>query len=545
MFITQLGLFIFIYMLRSLLLVPFILNFQYVLAQTLSPSDSVAYHYGQTITQEELREHLQIIASDEMEGRETGTEGQKKAAAYIAGYFAGLDLPPIMGDTSYYQTYPIVESEWQEPYVEIEGQRFNFLKDFYSFYRLTESIDTSFSQITFAGYGISSEKYDDYLEVDFTGQALLVLSGEPKSPDGDYYVTKSSTPSRFTQNLMASLGTKRTLAGIEDASLVMVVDDNFKQHLNRYALAARRPALELKQTRNEPSLIIISPEMAIALSGKYDLAKLQQRIDKKGKSTSFTRDVSFTVNLGQENRQITSENVLGFVEGSDLKDEIVVVTAHYDHIGKQRNKINNGADDDGSGTVAVLEIAEAFVEARREGHGPRRSMLFMTVSGEEKGLFGSQYYTENPVFPLENTIANLNIDMVGRVDRIHTSSDDYVYIIGSDRLSTELHEINEEANRTFTKLYLDYRYNAEDDPNRFYYRSDHYNFAKNNIPVIFYFNGTHADYHRPSDTIEKINFDLLQKRAQLVYFTAWQLANQDQRIVVDNGEATSDEQGRD
>ncbi|MGD1893786.1 MAG: M28 family peptidase [Cyclobacteriaceae bacterium] len=532
-------------MLRSSLLVPFILNFQYVLAQTLSPSDSVAYHYGQTITQEELREHLQIIASDEMEGRETGTEGQKKAAAYIAGYFAGLDLPPIMGDTSYYQTYPIVESEWQEPYVEIEGQRFNFLKDFFSFYRLTESIDTSFNQITFAGYGISSEKYDDYLEVDATGQALLVLSGEPKSPDGDYYVTKSSMPSRFTQNLMASLGTKRTLAGIEDASLVMVVDDNFKQHLNRYALAARRPALELKQTRNEPSLIIISPEMAIALSGKYDLAKLQQRIDKKGKSTSFTRDVSFTVNLGQENRQITSENVLGFVEGSDLKDEIVVVTAHYDHIGKQRNKINNGADDDGSGTVAVLEIAEAFVEARREGHGPRRSMLFMTVSGEEKGLFGSQYYTENPVFPLENTIANLNIDMVGRVDRIHTSSDDYVYIIGSDRLSTELHEINEEANRTFTKLYLDYRYNAEDDPNRFYYRSDHYNFAKNNIPVIFYFNGTHADYHRPSDTIEKINFDLLQKRAQLVYFTAWQLANQDQRIVVDNGEATSDEQGRD
>ncbi len=545
MFITQLGIFIFIYMLRSSLLVPFILNFQYVLAQTLSPSDSVAYHYGQTITQEELREHLQIIASDEMEGRETGTEGQKKAAAYIAGYFAGLDLPPIMGDTSYYQTYPIVESEWQEPYVEIEGQRFNFLKDFFSFYRLTESIDTSFNQITFAGYGISSEKYDDYLEVDATGQALLVLSGEPKSPDGDYYVTKSSMPSRFTQNLMASLGTKRTLAGIEDASLVMVVDDNFKQHLNRYALAARRPALELKQTRNEPSLIIISPEMAIALSGKYDLAKLQQRIDKKGKSTSFTRDVSFTVNLGQENRQITSENVLGFVEGSDLKDEIVVVTAHYDHIGKQRNKINNGADDDGSGTVAVLEIAEAFVEARREGHVPRRSMLFMTVSGEEKGLFGSQYYTENPVFPLENTIANLNIDMVGRVDRIHTSSDDYVYIIGSDRLSTELHEINEEANRTFTKLYLDYRYNAEDDPNRFYYRSDHYNFAKNNIPVIFYFNGTHADYHRPSDTIEKINFDLLQKRAQLVYFTAWQLANQDQRIVVDNGEATSDEQGRD
>jgi len=532
-------------MFKSILLVPLVLNFHVILAQNWSPSDSVAYRYGQTIAQEELQEHLQILASDEMEGRETGTEGQKKAAAYLAGYFAGLDLPPIIGDTSYYQTYPIVESEWQKPYMEIEGQRFSFLKDFYSFYRLTESIDTSFSQVTFAGYGISSEKYDDYQEIDVTGQAVMVLSGEPKSPEGDYYVTNSPSPSRFTRNLMASLGTKRTLADIEDAALVMVVDEDFKQHLDRYALAARRPALELKQSRNEPSLIIISPEMAAALSGKYDLAKLKQRIDKKGKSTSFTRDVSFKVDLGKETRQITSENVLGLVEGSDLKDEIVVVTAHYDHIGKQGKVINNGADDDGSGTVAVLEIAEAFVEAKRQGYGPRRSILFMTVSGEEKGLFGSQYYTEHPVFPLENTIANLNIDMVGRIDRAHSADSNYVYVIGSDRLSTELHEINEKANRTFTQLDLDYRYNAADDPNRFYYRSDHYNFAKNNIPVIFYFNGTHADYHRPTDTVEKINFDLLQKRTQLIYYTAWQLANQDQRIVVDNEETTPNQQGRD
>ncbi|MEQ9443450.1 MAG: M28 family peptidase, partial [Cyclobacteriaceae bacterium] len=227
------------------------------------------------------------------------------------------------------------------------------------------------------------------------------------------------------------------------------------------------------------------------------------------------------------------ENVLGYVEGGDLKEEVVIVTAHYDHIGKQGEVINNGADDDGSGTVAVLEIAEAFAEAKKQGYGPRRSVLFMTVSGEEKGLFGSEYYTENPVFPLENTVANLNIDMVGRIDPTHASDSNYVYVIGSDRLSTELHQINEQVNNTFTKLDLDYRFNAANDPNRFYYRSDHYNFAKNNIPVIFYFNGTHADYHRPSDTVDKIQFDLLQKRAQLVFHTAWQLANQEQRITVD------------
>ncbi|MEO0332460.1 MAG: M28 family peptidase, partial [Bacteroidota bacterium] len=189
--------------------------------------------------------------------------------------------------------------------------------------------------------------------------------------------------------------------------------------------------------------------------------------------------------------------------------------------------------DDGSGTVTVLEVAEAFVEAKEAGNDPRRSVLFMTVSGEEKGLFGSKYYTEYPVFPLRQTIANLNIDMVGRIDPYHAEDSNYVYIIGSDRLSTELHQINEEANQAYTQLDLDYRYNAEDDPNRFYYRSDHYNFAKNNIPVIFYFNGTHADYHRPTDTIEKISFPLLQKRAQLVFHTAWKLANRDERIVVD------------
>lgn len=495
--------------------------------------DTLAAHYAQTITSEELREHLQIIASDDMEGRETGTVGQKKAAAYIAGYFAGLDLPPVVGDTAYYQTYPIVQKEWSKPYVDINGTRFTFMEDFFSLFHLADPLDTLFTQITFAGYGISSEKYDDYDGVDVTNQAVLVLAGEPQDKDGNYYVTNSTEPSRFTKNLMASLGTKRTLAGIEDASLVMVVDEQFKQHVNRYSMVARRPSLALKNSKPSSSLIIISPKMAQALRGKNDLKKLRRRIDQKGRSSNFTNDVSIEINLRQNINEITSENVLGFVEGQEAKDELVVVTAHYDHIGKKGELINNGADDDGSGTVTVLEIAEAFAEAKKVGHGPRRSVLFMTVSGEEKGLFGSKYYTEHPVFPLENTVANLNIDMVGRIDPPHQQDSNYIYVIGSDRLSTDLHQINESVNETYTQLDLDYRYNAEDDPNRFYYRSDHYNFAKNDIPVIFYFNGTHADYHRPSDTIEKINFALLQKRAQLVFHTTWELANRDERIVVD------------
>jgi Zn-dependent M28 family amino/carboxypeptidase len=228
-----------------------------------------------------------------------------------------------------------------------------------------------------------------------------------------------------------------------------------------------------------------------------------------------------------------SENVVAFIEGSEKPEEIIVISAHYDHLGMTDEDIYNGADDDGSGTVAIMKIAEAFQKAVEKGNGPKRSILFLHVTGEEKGLLGSKYYVNYPIFALANTVANLNIDMIGRVDEAHTDTPDFVYLIGSDKLSTELHTISEEINSKFTNLLLDYTYNDENDPNRFYYRSDHYNFAKNNIPIIFYFNGTHEDYHRPSDTPDKINYEVLAKRTQLVFFTAWELANRAERVVVD------------
>ncbi|WP_205618122.1 M28 family metallopeptidase [Neotamlana sedimentorum] len=230
-----------------------------------------------------------------------------------------------------------------------------------------------------------------------------------------------------------------------------------------------------------------------------------------------------------------SENVLAYIEGSEKPNEIVVISAHLDHIGiSSDGEINNGADDDGSGTVAVLEIAEAFNEAKKAGNGPKRSILFLHVTGEELGLYGSSYYTNvDPVFPLENTVVDLNIDMVGRVDAKHEGGENYLYLIGSDKLSTELHQLSEEINKKYFNLEFDYTYNAINDPNRFYYRSDHYNFAKNNIPVIFYFNGTHADYHRPSDTPDKINYEFLETRTRLIFTTAWEIANREERLKVD------------
>ncbi|MAO09696.1 MAG: peptidase M28 [Flavobacteriaceae bacterium] len=233
-----------------------------------------------------------------------------------------------------------------------------------------------------------------------------------------------------------------------------------------------------------------------------------------------------------------SENVVAFIEGSEKPDEIIVLSAHYDHVGmREDGTIYNGADDDGSGTMAMLEIAEAFQQAVKDGNGPKRSILFLHVTAEEIGLFGSRYYTENPIFPLENTVANLNTDMIGRIDPDKKDNPNYIYLIGSDKLSQELHNVSEEVNEKYINLELDYKYNDENDPNRFYYRSDHYNFAKNNIPIIFYFNGTHEDYHKPTDTPDKIEYELMTKRTQLIFQTAWEVANREGRISADKLES--------
>ncbi|MCW8981036.1 MAG: M28 family metallopeptidase [Altibacter sp.] len=229
-----------------------------------------------------------------------------------------------------------------------------------------------------------------------------------------------------------------------------------------------------------------------------------------------------------------SENVVAFIKGSEKPEEVIVLSAHYDHVGTDKNGVvYNGADDDGSGTVALLEIAEAFQQAVKDGNGPKRSILFLHVAGEEIGLWGSKYYTDNPIFPLENTVTNLNIDMIGRIDPDKKDNPNYIYIIGSNMLSEELHELAFEVNEAYGDLELDEKYNSQDDPNRFYYRSDHYNFAKNNIPVIFYFNGVHEDYHRPTDTPDKIEYPLMTKRTRLIFQTAWEIANREDRITAD------------
>ena len=250
-------------------------------------------------------------------------------------------------------------------------------------------------------------------------------------------------------------------------------------------------------------------------------------------ATSFYQAVPASFMNSRRGTLKDSENIWAFVEGSEFPNEIIVISAHYDHIGIEDGEVFNGADDDGSGTVALLEMAQAFQKAKSDGKGPKRSILFLHVTGEEHGLHGSRYYSENPLYPLANTVADINIDMIGRRDDLHPNTNNYVYVIGSDRLSSELHSITNEVNDKYLKMDLDFRFNARDEPNRYYFRSDHYNFAKNGIPSVFLFNGVHEDYHKPGDTPDKIEYDALEKRTQLSFAIAWELANRKDRIKVD------------
>jgi hypothetical protein len=270
-------------------------------------------------------------------------------------------------------------------------------------------------------------------------------------------------------------------------------------------------------------------------AGKYLISQYQQNQVSfpKGASDFYQAVPASFLNKKRNNNLADSENIWAFIEGSEKPEEVIVISAHYDHVGIENGEVYNGADDDGSGTSALLEIAQAFQTAKKAGHGPKRSILFLHVTGEEHGLLGSRYYSENPLFPLANTVADVNIDMIGRRDALHADTNNYVYIIGANRLSSELDHISATMNQKYVGLDLDYRFNDPKDPNRFYERSDHYNFAKFGIPSVFFFNGVHADYHKKSDEADKIEYDALEKRTQLAFVIAWELANRKDRIVVD------------
>ncbi len=511
--------------------------------------DPLRKTYAQTITAADLKMRLSIIASDSFEGRETAKKGQHMTAEYIARQFMSFGIPPLPGTEpldnpipNYYQDVPLLQLTPGNGTVSANEKKYSFGNDFYYTPGISDTkLDAT--QIVFAGYGIQDSLYKDYDGIDVKGKLEMIVADEPLDKKGNSIITHKKDLSAWSTNRRKKTNEAKSHGAI--ALFVIVPDyqkrfNDYKDYIEKPTLDLYEPNLSKKKSDNIPVLYIskqMADELLLAGNQKQTIDKIVARISKKKTPIHLEFPLSLEINILRDSKILHSENVLGYIEGTDLKNELVIVTAHMDHLGidssKTGDKIFNGADDDGSGTVSVIEMAQAFAQAKKEGHGPRRSMLFMCVTGEEKGLLGSRYYTDNPIFPLANTVVDLNIDMIGRIDDAHKTDSEYVYVIGSDKLSSELKTINETEDATYCGLKLDYRFDVPNEPNNFYQRSDHYNFAKNNVPIAFFFNGVHADYHQVSDEVSKIDFPLMEKRARLVFYDAWEIANRDQRLVVD------------
>lgn len=466
----------------------------------------------------ELRSHLYNIASPEMEGRETATPGQRKAAAYIEEQFRAKGLTGGWNN-SYQQIFPVYQDSMIRSQLSINGASLRNDTDFVVSNTTRYNVGLNTNSIVFAGYGIADTTRNDYDKINARGKIVLVMPGA--APVGN---KGKKRPGRIPGTY-----TLQKAAFDNGAAALLIVDDRFPRSKG----SAKGPMYLTKDANDSlPFTVFISDSVARQIMGSDYKAAVAA--NKSGSPLHKEYTVQTAIVYEQQTEKLESSNVIGILEGTSKKDEAIVITAHYDHMGKKDSLIFYGADDDGSGTVTILELADAFTKAKAAGAGPKRSIIFMTVSGEEKGLWGSAYYAANPAFPMEKTSVNINIDMVGRIEsRRKEDSLSYIYVVGDNRLSSDLRPISEAANKKLYNFTLDYKFNDPNDPQRIYYRSDHYNFAKNGVPAIFYFNGLHDDYHRPTDTPDKINYPLLAKRAQLIFHTAWEMANRDEMLKRD------------
>ncbi|MCF7797452.1 MAG: M28 family peptidase [Candidatus Marinimicrobia bacterium] len=472
-----------------------------------------------TITEETLRQHVEVLTSDSLEGRETPKPGMWKTARYIARSFKQWGLKPLPGAPDYFYRYPVkVKEQAAPPELSIIRENDTLALDnitqfrFMPFYHDSSGAGTD--SLVFVGYGIHTDSldYDDFEGIDVTDKIVLFFSGEPKdSTDHSFFTDEKWSHyanGRHKREYLQKIGA----AGCIE---ILLPDSTqaFTHQSGWVDRVAERNAVTLPpDTVTTPFLGFLASWTAIDsffLQQNVELSALKQRIDTRLTPVSFPMDQTVRYSFYLSSRIDTAVNVIAQLPGKDpqLADEAVMLTAHMDHEGRRDSVIFQGADDNASGTAAALDIAHAL---SKRGSG-RRTQLVMLVSGEEKGLLGSKAYTANPAWPLERTIAEINIDMIGR------NTPDSIFVIGSDMLSHDLHRAVHAAARWTRGIHLDFRYNTTDDPNRFYYRSDHYNFAKNDVPSVFYFSGIHEDYHKPTDTMEKLDFGKMERVTRMIY----------------------------
>jgi len=492
--------------------------------------DSLMFKYATTITKEELSTHVHKLASDEMEGRFTGSRGLVRAQKYITGEFeqSGLQMPVISGVASYAQEFTLDECRWKDQRLTLNGTELRVGKDFLF---LSDPVDISGDfPVIFSGFAIEDLRYSDFIDIDVTDKIMLAFSGEPRKPDGTSVISGKKEWSKkgyyFSKAKMAAD------KGAEGVFIIFRNRSDYRKYLKSRDYYDPKPVIRFPVDDGEfiqqkqPFAAYMNVKTAARLVGESPkkLFDAREEMEKtlKTRAGAFSGHVS--VQASSDCYHLPTANVVGFVEGADLKSQVVVVVAHYDHLGQTTGKIFYGADDNASGTAAVLEIAEAFAMAAGNGIRPRRSVVFLAVSAEEIGLYGSKYYTMNPLFPLDSTFACVNIDMIGRASTKQVDSPDY--IAASVYLSEELLKLSQEANRTA----------APDLEDRVEYKrslrggSDHYYFSKNGIPSIFYFAGFHPDYHEATDTPDKILYDRMETITRAIFVTTWKLADREEKL---------------
>lgn len=495
--------------------------------------------YADFITEESSRKHLSILSSKEFEGRGTGQEGGKKAANYIADHFKSHGLKPIVNGNSFFQPVSLLRQAYVVKDVMLDAKELTNGKDFYV-QGDNDIIIFNSNEIVFIGYGLQHQNYNELKSTDIKGKVVLVINeGEPIDKNGNSLLTGNNNKSDWSTSRFKRIQELTKL----QPKLILSTGSQVNEMIGRMKGRLTSGRISLDQGNNhrlitQPIPVVnITEQIAdqILARGKTSLAQFKKlaavQIQKP-----FTINSKFNAEMGVSQDKLDDPNVLGLIEGTDLKDEIIVLCGHYDHDGiLSDGTYFPGADDNGSGTVAVLEIASAFAKAKKDGKGPRRSILFIGLAAEEKGLLGSKFYVENPILPLANTVACINIDMIGRIDDMHLNGDhNYIHAIGLDKLSSELQKVTEKANKDFVNINIDYTYNDPNEPMRLYYRSDHYNFAEKGIPSAFFFSGLHPHYHTPEDTIDKIDFPMMVKREKLIFYTTWEIANRDKRLAVDS-----------
>jgi len=501
-------------------------------AQNTADQQLPLYHYAHRITRQDLRKYVELLASDSLEGRGFGTIGSMKAGEFIANMLKEENLVPVGDRQTFFQ--PVVVNKWQRDKSHFEGtEKRNTPKNLLTpgtdfVFNLTEipaTLQLSGDHYMFAGYGIDDPAYNDYLYAQVRDEVLLMMDGEPH--DGkQYMIGKSSLPSQWSNDL----NKKIKVAAQKGAKAVILIMDSTKYtHIDPEVF--KRVSLFANEINCKfPIPVIRLNESALPklLSGKeYKRIIKLMKGAKKGKVSSNYIIGNFKIDFTITPTTVRDRNIVGVIEGSDpkLKNEYIALSAHFDHLGVRDSVIYNGADDNGTGTAALISVSKALKALKDNGFPLKRSVLFLFCTGEESGLIGSKYFVKHPVVPLKDIKIDINVDMIGRSDELHDDGENYVYLIGPDKINPLLDKTIQESNARSIGYKLDYTYNDLHHPLRLYYRSDHYNFAEKGIPSVFLFGGFHEDYHKPTDDAFLINYKKVEDLSRLIFFTTISLAN--------------------